>query len=178
MRNVYLQGAPVWDVPLWVTDETVAYYASGARRYGSDWRKFCGKSMRAARGHRKKILSDRRKPFTFHLEPLHPLLAPMLQEQLGIDLPVGWNRTEKECAIIAGLEYVDTGRLTQREKESFHMACVIRGPRAEIAGVMGITTDGLKAHVSNSWKKMRDDGIDVKAMKWFLGGDIPKQSGT
>ncbi|MEW2529767.1 hypothetical protein [Streptomyces sp. NPDC047071] len=170
-RDVYLGGAPVWDVQEWVRKEAAEYHASEARRFRSNWVEFRGRTIAKARKHRSAILSGRSAPVTFHLEHLPPLLSRQLDEHLNdADLPPGWDPAVKKQTILGGLHYVSDGNLTERQKEVFHMAGVMRMPRPEIAGAMGITTDCVKAHFSNAWKTMTEDQVDVDGLEWLLSG--------
>ncbi|MER6571633.1 hypothetical protein ABT288_37010 [Streptomyces sp. NPDC001093] len=170
VREVYLQGAPVFDVPDWVTERM----SPDATRSGIRWRLFYGMTMKEARNHRNKILANSARPAALFLEPLEPFLSHGIRAQPTIDAPDGWDPAEKELEILRALNYVSTGRLTPREQESVHLGCVIPMGRAAAAEVMGIATDELKAHISNAYKKMREDGIDDAPMKWFLTGKLPK----
>ncbi|MEH0420528.1 hypothetical protein [Streptomyces sp. B21-083] len=175
VRDVYLQGAPVFSVPPWVQKRTASYASSDMRRWSNNWRKFYAKTMKEARNERKKILSSTTRP-SLYLEPLSPLLADRIREQLELDLPETWDPIEKEKEIHRSLDYVQNGRLSSREQEAIHLGCAIPMGRAAAAKAMDISRDGVKTHVSNAWTKMREDGVDDTAVRWFLTGKVPQNS--
>lgn len=175
MRDVYLQGAPVWPIPDWVRTRVAAYESSDARRWSSNWRKFYAKTMKEARNKRAKIVSSTATP-PLHLEPLSPILSDSIREQLTLDLPESWDPVEKEQEIYRSLDYIQNGDLSLREKQAVHLGCAIPIGREAAAKIMGITRDGVKTHISNAWSQMRSDGIDDTAVRWLFTGKVPKQT--
>lgn len=186
VRDVYLQGAPVWPIREWVDTQTINYVAAGARRFSGSWRKHYAKVMREARKYRKEILAKTPKEtLEFHLMELGPLLLQQVDEQLAVDLPAGWDREETRDHVFRGLKHVGKSAateeerrekkiLTTQEKNCFHLGCVITG-RGEAGEIMGISPKTVTTHVTNAFGKIAGAGINSDALRWALSGRLPKR---
>ena len=169
VRTLYLHEhlPPLLDIKRSVEERAKRYMTSPVRRF---WMNLDGFRTRAVNeiGKERKQLWSGDGPFRLHLVPLGELLRGTAEELVrGDSLPPSWDPDWVLQQLTSGFECVDD-RLTDRQKESFHLRAVIGVRPEDTARAMNVDVRTANAHLSNGWGAIRKSNTDLQVMRWFI----------
>lgn len=185
-RELYCNhGHPWWALDPWLQIRLVKLVTEdwGRFRKRDRFTTFRTQLDKDAAKHRARLVApeyDGPKNETW--ERLLPLLGEAINElERPVDIPNGWDWSEKEKKILAALEYVDN-ELAPQQMKIFHCRAINGLTEAQTVAVLfpeARTIEDVAARKSTvgstlcqTWRAMEDDKVDVSSFGWFLNHTV------
>jgi hypothetical protein len=169
VRTLYLHDRlpPLLDIKGSVEERAHEYMTSPVRRFWMNLDGFRTKTVKEISKERRQLWSGD-GPFELHLVSLKELLRGTAEELVRSDsFPAPWDATWVLQQLTSGFECVD-GRLTDRQRESFHLRAVIGVCPEDAARAMNVDVRTANCHLSKAWSVIRQSNTDLQVMRWFI----------